>query len=268
MNTREEKFSPPKLTNIPFGSTSMVLSSIWDDVEGEQKQVTLSAASSSSTGTSSLTSSAMEYAFYEDFDELMVLDTWSKWENKTPERVLAFDIDDTLIDYKKSVEQDKIVFIDEQRLVRLLLSLKESVMVVIVTKRSSDPDNEYTGFLSVKNIIDILAKLCGKNVFSSIFFTAGGSKTPVLDEIYARYLTDHPASSRELLAIIDDLVLNISECDRGRYKTILAKPDGSHWDDVQQDFLAKEVLREANFNNITEDDLCDDDEDYYASFRP
>lgn len=131
-----------------------------------------------------------------------------------PSKILALDIDETLLAFNKSVQSKSTCLINRHEVKHILQQAKKkNIMVVLVTARHYKNERP-----SSPSIASVLAQLDKKHI-SYVFFTNGENKEPVLSHLHARYFETH--TDKEKICLVDDRVGYLSPCADVGFDTIL-----------------------------------------------
>lgn len=119
---------------------------------------------------------------------------------KKYKKILALDIDDSIIDNAESVKTGKLVFIHLEKLKqKIQYAIANNILVVIVTARYTEHLHNQE-FLTVRNIINVL----GAENFARIFFTNGHCKKYVMDFLWDYHFESDP-KKKKCICLYDDL---------------------------------------------------------------
>lgn len=168
-------------------------------------------------------------------DEFVAVNLWpSDKLNVTPNKVLALDVDETIIDYEASKKNDKLVFINFEKLKQKIAYAKEhNIVIVIVTSRKFDPITD-TSYLSVNNIV----KELGMENFDYIFYTNGKCKSMVMQKLWDFYYRSSTDKLKDL-CLIDDADRFLRDCLEKNFMVIKANKNDTHsvYLDEMQNFM-------------------------------
>ncbi|MDR3490523.1 MAG: hypothetical protein P4M12_00605 [Gammaproteobacteria bacterium] len=153
-----------------------------------------------------------------------------------PSKILALDVDESLLAFKKSIQSKSTCFINKHEIKHILhQAKKKNIMLVLVTARyfvKEEPCHV--------SLASVLAQL-GINHFSYVFFTNGKEKEPVLSHLHAQYFKNH---NKDKICLVDDRIGYLAPCADVGFDTILV--------DAEKEYLRamKDFLRNKRALNV------------------
>ncbi len=157
-------------------------------------------------------------------EEFVAVNLWPNDKIKiTPNKVLALDVDETIIDYEASQKNNKLVFINLEKLKQKIAYAKEhNVVIVFVTSRKFEPSTD-NSYLSVNNI----AKELGLENFDYIFYTNGKCKSMVMQKLWNFYFQSAAEKLKDL-CLVDDNDKFIRDCFNKNLPIIKTDKNDTH----------------------------------------
>jgi hypothetical protein len=140
---------------------------------------------------------------------------------RSPSRILALDLDDTLLDLKTSIRFKKTSIKNYLQIKELLrIANKQNIAVVIITARYL-----HTQVKKKVNCISVLRTLArlGIHHFSEIFFTNNTCKRSALEHLYAQHFRPSWFNCRSLrhkVCLVDDRIQNLLAPSQAGFDTI------------------------------------------------
>lgn len=163
-----------------------------------------------------------------------------------PEGILAFDLDNTLLDCEMSKQEKKIVLKNPEEIIELLEKAKRNnVMVVIVTSRYYIGKTFMPDYLNIDKVLDIL----GKHYFTAVYYTNAGPKEDALIELNNRFFPKDEYESRfHDICLVDDQKENLEPCYKAGFDVIDITKDEAYTQ--INDFLTTEKNLELLTSSI------------------
>ncbi|GEM_PF-6105257 len=151
-----------------------------------------------------------------------------------PSKILALDIDDTLLAIRKSRDEKKTCILNKHEIKHIFLTAKKkNIMLVLVTSRF---------FLAAKagrySLPSVLMQLGASN-FSFVFFTNGEHKNFVLEHLHSQYFNKKyfcQKSMRDKICLIDNDIGYLEPCDSLGFDTILVDAENKYLQ-AMRDFI-------------------------------
>lgn len=180
-----------------------------------------------------------EYAYF-GFNKVI-----HKPENHAKKLVLGFDIDETLALFNES--KNKTELIAENNLLSLLNEIDtDKVEVVAITARIYPEPS--TVHMHAKQIIDLIEKKLGFNIFTAIYYTSGNLKVDALIHINKNYF-NCDFGKRKNTYLIDDRFEMVSSAEIAGFSVIQADLCGKHFHAVRDQLQIKQGLMPPMLDN-------------------
>lgn len=138
---------------------------------------------------------------------------------KNPDKILALDLDETLLNYDWSKNLNVHILINPTKIRQLIsYAIEHNIMVVCVTSRVFESQIEELSFLSVRRVLSEL----GIDNFSFIFFTNAQSKAYVLNHLLDTYYSGAD-NKKQNICMVDDNDVVLKDCKFAGYLVIKAE---------------------------------------------